>query len=455
MTIDTVNPHTGEILKRYDEMSQDETAKIIDDVHHAYLDWQKTAFSERAALLQKAADILENKQDEWATLMAQEMGKPIQQGRAEAQKCANVCHYYAENAEHFLSPRHIETENHKSYVCYRPLGTVFAIMPWNYPFWQVFRFLCPTLMAGNTGVLKHAPISTGTGFAIERIIKEAGFPENVFRHLALDNDGAAAVIKNPKIIAVTLTGSERAGASVGATAATNLKKVVLELGGSDPYLICDDADMALAADQIVKSRMNNSGQVCIAAKRIIGTSKTISALKELILPKLDKYVMGDPLDENTTFGPMARLDLRDEVHKQVEESVQQGATLLKGGKIPDMPGFYYPPTVLDNVKPGMLAFDKEIFGPVVTFIEAKDEGDALKLANLTPYGLGAAIFTQDLEKGERIARDELQAGACFVNSFVASDPRLPFGGIKLSGYGRELSQEGIKEFVNTKTVVVK
>lgn len=455
MAIETVNPHTGQLLKSYDEMSVEETANIINDVHTAYLDWQNSDFSYRASLMKKAADILESKQDEWAKLMALEMGKPIQQGRLEALKCAKVCHYYADNAQDFLSPRHIETDNQKSYVCYRPLGTVFAIMPWNFPFWQVFRYLCPTLMAGNTGVLKHAPISTGTGFAIERIIQEAGFPDNVFRHLALTDEVAASVIENPKIIAVTLTGSERAGSIVGGLAANNLKKVVLELGGSDPYVICDDADISLAADQIVKSRMNNTGQVCIAAKRVIGSFKTITALKELILPKLDTYIMGDPLSEETNFGPMARRDLRDEVHKQVEESIHQGATLLKGGKIPDMPGFYYPPTVLDNVKPGMIAFDKEIFGPVVSFIEAKDEDDALRLANQTPYGLGAAVFTQDLEKGEHIARDILQAGACFVNSLVASDPRLPFGGIKLSGYGRELSAEGIKEFVNTKTVVVK
>lgn len=455
MAIKTINPHTGELLKRYDEMSVDETAKIIEDTHKAYLDWKNTDFSLRATHMKKASEVLLAKKEQFATLMAQEMGKPITQGRAEIQKCAKVCHYYADNAETFLSPKHIETENHKSYVCYRPLGIVFAIMPWNFPFWQVFRYLCPTLMAGNAGLLKHAPISTGTGFAIENIIKEAGFPDNLFRHLALSDDVAATVIKNPKVIAVTLTGSERAGTIVGGLAASNLKKVVLELGGSDPYVICDDADMTLAANQIVKSRMNNTGQVCIAAKRVIGSAKTISTLQELILPKLDDYVMKNPLDEDSQFGPMAREDLRDEVHKQVEQSIKEGATLLKGGAIPDREGFYYPPTALGNIKPGMVAFDQEIFGPVVTFIEAKDEADALRLANLTPYGLGAAVFTQDLEKGEHIARDVLEAGACFVNSLVASDPRLPFGGIKLSGYGRELSEEGIKEFVNTKTVVVK
>jgi succinate-semialdehyde dehydrogenase/glutarate-semialdehyde dehydrogenase len=455
MAIETVNPHTGKLLKSYDEMSVDETAKIIDQTHEAYLEWQHTDFKLRANLLRKAGEILVNKQDEFATLMAMEMGKAISQGRGEVLKCAKVCNYYADNAEKFLSPREIKTENQKSYVCYRPLGIVFAIMPWNFPFWQVFRYLCPTLMAGNAGLLKHAPISTGTGFAIEGIIKEAGFPENIFKHLALTDDVAASVIKNPKVIAVTLTGSERAGMIVGGLAASNLKKVVLELGGSDPYVICDDADMELAADQIVKSRMNNTGQVCIAAKRVIASPQTTATLQELILPKLDNYIMKDPLEEDCNFGPMARGDLRDEVHAQVEASIKEGATLLKGGKVPDKEGFYYPPTALGNVKPGITAFDKEIFGPVICFIEAKDEKDALKLANQTPYGLGAAVFTKDLEKGERIARDELQAGACFVNSFVASDPRLPFGGIKLSGYGRELSEEGIKEFVNTKTIVVK
>lgn len=455
MAIETVNPHTGKLLKAYDEMSVDETAKILDDVHEAYLEWQLTDFSVRAKLMRRAGEILVENQDEYAKLMAMEMGKCVTSGRGEAQKCAKVCNYYADNAEKFLSPREIKTESHKSYVCYRPLGTVFAIMPWNFPFWQVFRYLCPTLMAGNTGVLKHAPISTGTGFAIEDIIKKAGFPDNVFRHLALTDEVAASVIKNKNIIAVTLTGSERAGTIVGGLAASNLKKVVLELGGSDPYVVCDDADMELAANQIVLSRMNNTGQVCIAAKRVLGSAKTIATLEELILPKLDNYKMQNPLDDDCNFGPMARRDLRDEVHGQVEESISQGAKLIKGGVVPDGDGFYYPPTALTNVQPGMTAFDKEIFGPVVCFTEAKNEADAVKLANQTPYGLGAAVFTKDLEKGERIARNELQAGACFVNSFVASDPRMPFGGIKLSGYGRELSCEGIKEFVNTKTVVVK
>ncbi len=455
MTIETINPTTGKVINTYTEMTKPEFDKIIDSTHQAYLDWRKTSFQERSQKMLVAAEILRTNKTVYAKLMAEEMGKPLAAGQGEIEKCAWVCEYYAENAEKHLASEMIETEMAKSYRSYSPLGIVFAIMPWNFPFWQVFRFLAPTLMAGNGALLKHAPICTGTGFAIEEIIKQAGFPENLFRHLVVDNEGAAEVIRNSKVIAVTLTGSERAGQAVGAEAAGNLKKVVLELGGCDPYVILEDADLEKAAEAIVTSRLSNSGQVCIAAKRVIAVDAVHDKLKDLVLQKLDRFVMGDPLQPHVNFGPLARKDIRDEVHSQVQQSIAAGAKLIAGGEIPDDDGFYYPPTMLVNIKKGMLAYDKEIFGPVVAFLKAADEQEAIEIANDTPYGLGGAVFTEDLARGERIARDEIQSGACFVNTFVASDPRLPFGGIYQSGYGRELSKEGIREFMNLKTVCIK
>ncbi len=455
MTIKTFTPHTGELLKEYQTLSKEELNEVLNNTHEAYKAWSTTSFAERAKKLTRTASILEDEKKACAELMALEMGKPISQGITEIDKCISLCHYYAEHAEKHLATREIETENSKSYVCHRPLGTVFAIMPWNYPFWQVLRFLCPTLMAGNAGLLKHAPICTGTALKIESIIEQAGFPKHLFRSLVMDEKLSEEVIAHKSVIAVTLTGSERAGSAVGQLAGKHLKKIVLELGGSDPYVICDDANLELACDQIVRSRMNNSGQVCIAAKRVIVTQKNYQQLSDLILEKLKAIKMGNPLESACQFGPMARLDLRNELHKQVEQSVADGAKLILGGEIPKEKGFYYPPTMLVDVEPGMEAFEHELFGPVMCLIKANDEEHALKLANQTPYGLGAAVFTEDLEKGEHIACNVLQAGACFVNKFVGSDPRLPFGGIKLSGYGRELSKEGLLEFVNTKTIVVK
>lgn len=455
MTIDTINPATGKLIKSYNEMSSEQVSQIIDLTHDAYESWSKTNFEHRKSLMLKAAEVLNINKVEYATLMSNEMGKPITQGLAEIDKCIWCCEHYANNAEIYLQDKQIKIESQKSYISYQPLGPVFAIMPWNFPFWQVFRFACPTLMAGNAGLLSHAPISTGTGQAIEEIFIKAGFPNNLFKSLIISNEVASDVIANKKVIAVTLTGSERAGSIVGAQAAKNLKKVVLELGGSDPYIICDDADLEHAANQILASRMNNSGQVCIAAKRVIASNNILPELQNKIIEGLKNYQMGEPRDPLCNFGPMARKDLRDEVHKQVRLTIEQGAKLILGGEIPAREGFYYPPTLLTDVKPGMEAFDREIFGPVVVLIEAKDLDDAIQLANNTEFGLGAAIFTKDIKLGEEIARDKLQAGACFVNGLVGSDPRLPFGGIKLSGYGRELSEEGIKEFVNTKTIVVK
>lgn len=454
MNIQTVNPATEEILNNYLCLDFATIDKKIAAGHEAYLNWKNSKFDVRRSLMLNLAQILKDKKFELAQLMALEMGKPITAGKAEIEKCAWVCEHYAENAEQYLMPRTVQTEMKTAKVCYRPLGMVFAIMPWNFPFWQVFRFSAPTIMAGNGAILKHAPISSGTGNKIQELFEHAGFPPSLFQHLIVDNDGAAHIIENQFITAVTLTGSERAGQSVAATAGKNLKKSVLELGGSDPYLILDDADLDLAAHCIVTSRLNNSGQVCIAAKRVI----TVQSIEKELISKIKglttKYKMGDPLDPNINLGPMARNDLRENLHLQVQKSIKQGAKLLLGGIIPQSKGYFYPPTLLTNVKPGMTAFDEELFGPVIVIISAKDENEAISLANMGQYGLGAAVFTQDLNKGEQIATYEIEAGTCFVNAFVASDPRLPFGGIKRSGYGRELSREGILEFVNTKTIAI-
>ena len=455
MTIQTINPATGKVIKSYDEMTEKTVNEIIEKTQEAYLTWRESPFAERKKAMLKTAELLRRDQEKYATIITQEMGKPITAARGEIEKCAWVCEYYAEQAENMLSPREIDVGMKKSLIVYRPLGIIFAIMPWNFPFWQVFRFAAPNLMAGNGALLSHAPISTGTSLAIEALLKEAGLPENLFRSLIVSNNVAAYTIKHPKIVAVTLTGSEKAGRIVGAEAANALKKVVLELGGSDPYLILEDADLELAAEECVLSRMNNTGQVCIAAKRLIVVDDVYDQFEKLILEKIKRYEMGDPTKEETNFGPMAREDLRDALHQQVQACITEGATLVTGGEIPDMQGFYYPPTVLKDVKRGTTAYSEELFGPVISFLRVKNEKEGIEIANDSRFGLAGAVFTKNLERGLDIATNKIYTGTCYVNGFVASDPRLPFGGIKASGYGRELSQEGIHEFVNTKTICVK
>lgn len=455
MTIKTINPATGEVINTYTEMRFDEVEKIIDQCHQAFLSWSRLSFSERGIKMQKLTEILHENKNKYGELISKEMGKPINSAISEIEKCAWGCRHFAENAEKYLAPHEIKTDMSKSYVTYKALGIVYAIMPWNFPFWQVFRFAAPAIMAGNGALLKHAPITTGCGLEIEKIFQQAGFPENLFRTLILDNETSEKVIKNPKIAAITLTGSDRTGKIVGCQAAGSLKKVVLEMGGSDPYVILEDADLEAAATAAVSSRLNNSGQVCIAAKRLIAVAPIRNEFEKLVLKKIEAYAMGDPLDPNVKLGPLARQDLRETLHKQVQESIKQGAKLDKGGVIPDGPGYYYPPTVLTQVKKGMPAYEEELFGPVISFIDAKDEKEAIMIANDTKYGLSAAVFTKDVKRGERIAADEIHAGTVFVNEYVRSDPRLPFGGIKGSGFGRELAAEGIREFVNIKTVAIK
>ena len=453
--IKSVNPYTGKKVNTYETHSPQGTGQIINSVDKAFRTWKNTGFSQRAVFMLNIASLLRSKKEELAKLMAIEMGKVVREGVAEVEKCAWVCEYYTQNAEAMLENETIETQYTASYVSYQPLGTILAVMPWNFPFWQVFRFLAPTLMAGNTAVLKHASNVPGCAMAIEELIREAGLPENVFRTLLIGSSQVESVIRHPAVKAVSLTGSTPAGKSVAAIAGSELKKCVLELGGSDPYIILEDADIESATKVCATSRLLNAGQSCIAAKRFIVAGKVYTRFLEAFTHEMNAAGFGDPCDPEITMGPLARTDLRDELHQQVVDSVKKGAEIVLGGEIPNLKGSFYPPTILEKVKPGMPAYDDELFGPVASVIRVKDDAEAVKVANDTPFGLGAAVFTKDTVKGSRIAELQLDAGCCFVNDFVKSDPRLPFGGIKLSGFGRELSNHGIKEFVNIKTVVVK
>ncbi len=454
MPLVAVNPATGETIKTYDEMTPQQTALAVAAAHTAWKTWRTTPFPERARPMKKAAAILRERKDEFATLMALEMGKPFRQGVAEAEKCALGCDYYADHGEAHLAPEVVKTDAAKSYIAFEPLGVVLAVMPWNFPFWQVFRFAAPALMAGNAGVLKHASNVPGCAIAIEDVFVQAGFPAGLFRTLLIGSGQVKAVIDNPLVSAVTLTGSTPAGKAVASQAGAALKKTVLELGGSDPYIILEDADLDDAVTTCAASRLINSGQSCVNAKRFIIIEPLVAAFTEKLVAAMQARRMGDPLADGVDVGPQARTDLRDALHEQVRDSVAKGATLLLGGEVPPGKGSFYPPTVLAGVKPGMPAYEEELFGPVASILAARDEADAVRIANDSIFGLGAAVFTRDVARGERVAR-ELDAGCTFVNTLVASDPRLPFGGIKESGYGRELGSYGIKEFVNIKTVYIK
>jgi succinate-semialdehyde dehydrogenase/glutarate-semialdehyde dehydrogenase len=449
-----INPANGEIVKTYQFLTPEETAEKISLADQAFRGWQLTAFDHRARLMHAAAGVLKEKVEEYARLMALEMGKPLREGRAEAEKCAWVCDYYADNAQQMLQREPIATDAVKSYVTFQPLGVILAVMPWNFPFWQVFRFAAPALMAGNAGLLKHASNVPGCALAIEDIFKQAGFPANLFSTLLIGSEQVNAVIDHNAVKAVTLTGSTPAGRAVAQRAGSRLKKTVLELGGSDAYMILEDADLEQAVKTCVTSRLINGGQSCIAAKRFIVVDKIKKAFERLFVKEMQNKKMGDPLLSDSDIGPLARHDLREELQQQVTKSIKMGAVCLLGGEMPAGEGAYYPPTVLTDVKPGMPAYHEELFGPVAAIIGAKDEAEAISIANDSIFGLGAAVFTSDTQHGEELAAQAIQAGSCFVNAFVRSDPRLPFGGIKESGYGRELSHYGIREFVNIKTIYV-
>ncbi|MEQ9310183.1 MAG: NAD-dependent succinate-semialdehyde dehydrogenase [Balneolaceae bacterium] len=450
----TVNPATGQLIKEYANTSFENVEGIIFRANKAQSFWKKKSIATRTPYLQKMADILKGKKKELAELMALEMGKPLNQGIREIEKCAWVCEFYADNAEKFLSNQKVETDARRSYVAFNPLGIVLSIMPWNFPFWQFFRFSAPALMAGNGVILKHSENTTGCALKIEEIVQESGISSDLVSTILVPNDEMKPIIQHNGIAAVTLTGSTRAGKQVASEAGEALKKTVLELGGSDPYIILKDADIMLAAEKCATSRLVNSGQSCVAAKRFIVEEEVYDEFLEAFTSILKSKKVGNPFDEDTDVGPMAREDLRDGLHEQVEKSIELGARVILGCEKPDIDGSYYPVSILADVKKGMPAYEEELFGPVAAIIKAKDEKESIQIANDSIYGLGAGIFSKDIEKAERIAEEELEAGCCFVNDFVKSDPRLPFGGVKQSGYGRELGAVGIREFVNTKTVWV-
>ncbi|WP_266075905.1 NAD-dependent succinate-semialdehyde dehydrogenase [Haladaptatus caseinilyticus] len=449
--MDSLNPATGEVLETFDG----DDAEAIDDklqrAHETYEEWHEWPIEERQQLLSNAADVLRENKQKYAELMTNEMGKPIDSAVSEAEKCAWVCDYYAEHAGEFLQDERIGTEpGVDSYVSYEPLGPVLAVMPWNFPFWQVFRFAAPNLTAGNVGLLKHASNVPQCALAIQEVFEEAGYPEGAFTTLLVGSDTMESVIEDDRITAVTLTGSEPAGRAVAETAGKNLKKTVLELGGSDPFVVLSDADIEDAATTGAQARCINSGQSCIAAKRFVVVEDVYDEFMERFTGAMESMEIGDPMDEDTDIGPQAREDLVEDLHEQVEASVEAGATLELGGEPMDRDGPFYPPTILTDIPDGSPAADEELFGPVASVFKVADTEEAIRRANDTTFGLGASIWTQDKKQAKAVARD-IEAGCVFVNELVKSDPRVPFGGVKNSGYGRELSKQGIHEFVNEKT----
>jgi succinate-semialdehyde dehydrogenase / glutarate-semialdehyde dehydrogenase len=451
----SINPATGIEIATYNVHNEQQVELALQESVKTFNEWRLLPFSRRAALLKKIAKEIRKEKDNLVTLASMEMGKPFSQGHYEVEKCAATLEFYAREGAGFLKDEVVKTDARKSYVSFQPLGTVLAIMPWNFPYWQVFRAFAPTVMAGNVMILKHASNVSGCALAIERIILKAGAPKGLLQTLLIPSVRAEQLIDDQRIAAVTLTGSTGAGRKVAAAAGRNLKKAVLELGGSDPYIILADADMDKAIEIAVRGRLVNSGQSCIAAKRFMVNKAVKKEFEKRFTAEMKIATYGDPMEGQYRLGPMARQDLRDELHGQVLRSIERGAKLLCGGFIPDMPGAYYPPTVLTNVKKGMPAYDEELFGPVAAIIEVKDDKEAMRIANDTIYGLGGGIISADIKKATQLAVNELQAGNCFVNDFVHSDPHLPFGGIKQSGYGRELGSYGIREFVNIKTVFIK
>jgi succinate-semialdehyde dehydrogenase/glutarate-semialdehyde dehydrogenase len=448
-----VNPATGETVREIPDHAPGEVEARLDRAREAFAAWRRRSSAERAGRLQRAAAILREGREAHARLMAEEMGKPVAAGLAEADKCAWVCDFYAEHAERYLAPEPAETGARASFVRFDPLGPVLAVMPWNFPFWQVFRFAAPALMAGNVGLLKHASNVPGCALAIEEIFRRAGCPEGVFSTLLVGSREVGGLIAHPAVAAVTLTGSEKAGEEVASQAGRQLKKTVLELGGSDPFVVLADADPAAAAAAAAKARTINSGQSCIAAKRFIVEEPVAGRFEAELVGRMEALRVGDPLDPQTEVGPLAREDLLADLDAQVRRTVAAGARLATGGRRLDRPGFFYPPTVLTGVEPGMAAFDEETFGPVAAVTRARDRDHAVELANRSSFGLAASLWTGDPAAGRELAA-VIEAGSVFINEIVKSDPRLPFGGIKRSGYGRELAAYGIREFVNVKTVWV-
>ena len=453
--LETVNPATGAPGKAYDPHSIDDAKTAAQAARAAFLEWRRTSFEQRSEVLHKAAQVLRARKDEFARLMTEEMGKTLDDGRAEVEKCAFHCDWFADHGEEYLRHEPADIGGGEAFITFNPIGIVLAVMPWNFPFWQVFRAAAPALMAGNGMLLKHASNVPGCALAIEEVLHQAGVPNDLFRTLLLPSSDVEALIKDERVAAVTLTGSVPAGRSVATAAGSVLKKCVLELGGADAYLVLEDADIAAAAKIAATARMVNGGQSCIAGKRFIVVRSIVEPFERALVDAMRGYEMGDPTKEGTKLGPMQSIKARDEIHSQVEESIANGAKLLLGGKVPDPPGAWYPATVLSNVRPGQPAHDEEVFGPVAAIIAADNEKDAIRIANSSEFGLGSGVLTGDIDRGRRIAAEELEAGMSFVNENVRSDPRTPFGGVKHSGFGRECGVFGIREFVNIKTVHVK
>jgi succinate-semialdehyde dehydrogenase/glutarate-semialdehyde dehydrogenase len=451
MTFSAIDPATGEKLKDYPEWDATRLDKALDLSQAAFPRWAAMEVGERCKFLHALDQALRAKRDDYAELMSREMGKVTAEARAEVEKCAAACKYYADEAPRMLADEPIETDAKKSLVAFQPLGVVFALMPWNFPFWQVIRAAAPALAAGNVMVLKHADNVPGCGLALEEAVQAAGFPPGVFQTLMIGIPSVDHVIRDSRIQAVTLTGSEKAGVAVGKAAGETLKKCVLELGGSDAFVVLEDADIALAAKQGCTSRFQNSGQSCIAAKRFILVDKVADGFLEAFRAQAAALKLGDPRAAGTTLGPLARLDLRDKLHGQVQDAIERGAKPLLGCQKPTGKGAFYPASILDGVRPGMRAWSEELFGPVASVIRVKDEAEALEVANVTHFGLGGSVWSKDTKRGEAFAR-RMQCGSAFVNRMVKSDQRLPFGGVKRSGHGRELSIHGIHEFVNLKTI---
>jgi succinate-semialdehyde dehydrogenase/glutarate-semialdehyde dehydrogenase len=449
-----VNPADGSALKEVPAFTAGELEEALQSAASAAPAWRATPLADRCALMRGMAAILRGRTDEFARLITLEMGKPIREARAEIGKCAWVCDYFADNGPAFLADEVVESDAGRSLVAFQPLGTVLAVMPWNFPFWQVFRFAAPALVAGNTGLLKHASNVPLCALEIGSLFREAGFPEGVFRSLMIQSSRVARVIEDSRVHAVTLTGSEPAGRQVAAAAGAQIKKTVLELGGSDPFIVLEDADLDLAVDTALASRFINSGQSCIAAKRFIVVKAIADDFIRSFKAGVEALKVGDPMDESTQVGPLARFDLRDELHRQVVKSISQGAVAVTGCSPESGSGAYYQASILDRVRPGVCAYHEELFGPVASIIRAEDEADAIRIANDSNFGLGGSVWTRDNERGERLAR-QLECGSAFVNGLVKSDPRLPCGGVKKSGYGRELSRYGMLEFVNAKTIWIK
>jgi succinate-semialdehyde dehydrogenase/glutarate-semialdehyde dehydrogenase len=454
MPIQTLNPATGKIEKDFKELSPEELETKITKADTAYGEWKKTTISERSTLMKKAAAHLRTNSEKYGSLITTEMGKPVEAAIKEIKKCADVCDYYAENAEAFLTPSPRETDAKESFVRYDPIGPVLAVMPWNFPFWQVLRFAAPTLMAGNVGLLKHASNVPQSSLAIEETFREAGFPEGVFTSLLISSSQVETVLRDPRVQAVTLTGSEKAGASVASIAGQEIKKSVLELGGSDPFIVRSDVDIQAVAEQAVIGRFQNSGQSCIAAKRFIVMEDIAEEFTEAFKVAVAKHTVGDPTDITTKMGPVVDEKAMLGLLEQVNKSVSMGATIVTGGKQIAREGFFLEPTVLSGVTKGMPVYDEETFGPVAAIITAKDDENAIRIANDSKLGLGSSIWTKDIETAKGMAA-QIESGSVFINSIVVSDINLPFGGTKRSGYGRELAREGILEFVNVKTVKVR